>query len=1152
VTECSACGFGNPDGARYCGHCGDALADAVLCSSCGARNPLENAYCNACGQALADQAPAPRETQRDQRSRIPERLAAQIQASRAWLEGERKQVTVLFADVVDSTKLAQRAGPEQWQQIMDRFFAILCDGVHRFEGMIDRFTGDGAMAVFGAPLADEQHALHACHAALDLSEQLAGLSAELRREQGLNLLVRIGLNSGEVVVGTIGEDLDIKYTAVGPTVALAKRMEGLAEPGKTYLTQTTAREVQGYFQLRDLGEFDVKGVDEPARVYELAGLGSMRIALELSRAHGLSRFVGRCEEIEALESALARAREGSGQVVCVVGEAGVGKSRLLYEFANRCRDERIEVWEGHCRARGETLALMPLLELLRAYFGTGDRDTGVAAREKITGHVLMLDPSLKDELPLLFELLGISDRAVSAARIDPEARQRRLFAMLNRIVAARSEQSVVVFLLEDLQWIDPGSATFVENLIDALPGTRALLLTSFRPEYQAEWMQRSYCARLAMAPLAAKPSRELLDDLLGSNPSLERQRNQIDARAGGNPFFIEELLRALVDDGNLIGERGAYRLVREIEEQAVPSTVQAVIAARLDRLGEREKQLLQTAAVIGHEFTEPVLSRVAGLSAPEARVLLRALLAGELIYERAIVPEPAYAFAHPLIEAVAYGSQLSDPRGRLHASVASVLENLYPDRLDELASLISYHHEHAGDTAAAARWGARAAAWVGFADVAGAMRAWRRVSQLADARSESPDSVAIGIWSRIAIMNFGYRLGTDEAEIANTFEQARDLAQRSGDLRSLAMVLGMYAHARTIAGDVAASVDLHLESIRIAEQAGDPALRAALVGAPLALFVTLRSREALEIMERPFALWAENPTLGSGLAMASPYAFCTWLRATIRLYLGELTTQAARAEIDRALAFALEHPGAEDAVQAYEAEVALSYWEGDGKTALEHANAAVELAEHTGSLFAHSHAESTRCLAHVTTGDWEAAITAGERALALAHRLGPRMWWRPISLARLADGYLGTGQTDRARRTATEAVAIAADQGSKFFELVARLALQRALAVTAPRRTEIAPGARTQLEANLARVEALIGRGDLDGYRAFLHEARARLAHVTGDPAGYVRELSDARRQWEAIGADPRAKRLSVELTSAADREPRSSPVPPHASRRAS
>jgi class 3 adenylate cyclase/tetratricopeptide (TPR) repeat protein len=1127
MSDCSACGSANPDGARFCGHCGAAIPQNVTCASCGGSNPGENAYCNACGQALARSEPVAHGRRPDGRARIPERVAAGIRATRGQLEGERKQVTVLFADVVGSTKLAERTGVERWQQLIERFFTIVSEAVHGYEGIIDRFTGDGAMAVFGAPLADEQHALHACHAALELSGQLAAFSAELRREQGLNLLVRIGLNSGEVVVGTIGEDLDVKYTAVGHTVALAKRMEGLAEPGKVYLTESTAQDVQGYFELRDLGVFDVKGVEDPVRVYELAGLGRLRTALELARVHGLSRFVGRDEELRALESALARVRAGNGQVACVAGEAGVGKSRLLYEFANRCREQDVEVWEGHCRARGETLALMPLLELLRSSFGIGERDAGAAAREKIAGRVLQLDHSLDDQLPLLFELLGVADPEVRAERIDPEARQRRLSAMLNRIVAVSSERSGMVLVLEDLQWIDPGSAAFLANLIDALPGTHTLVLTSFRPPYRADWMRRSYCGRAALAPLAATSSRELLDYLLGDDPSVADVCERIEQRAGGNPFFIEELVRGLVDLGRLAGDRGAYRLVRRVDEQALPATVQAVIAARIDRLPEREKRLLQTAAVIGRQFTQSLLSGVAGTSAPETGLLLRALLAAELVYERAHVPEPEYVFGHQLIAEVAYRSQLAKPRARLHAQAAAVLQELYADRLDELAGVISHHFEQAGDPLAAARWGARAGLWAGFADPAGALGQWRRVSDLADRAPDSPEAASIAIWSRIATMHFGSMVGTDADEIAAVFEQARSVAQQSGDVRSLAMVLGMYAHTQTMAGDAAASIDMHLEALRLAGQSGDPALQVSMIGVPLALMMTGRWHEALEIMTPWFRLWANDPTLAPRLPglSQSPNALGISLRAEIRLLLGELTIPQAYDEIRRALALALEHGDFESACVAYTMQVTICYWAADGDSALDAAKRGVQLAERTGSFSALAHAYSSRGLAHRIRREWEQAITAEQRSLQIVHQTPADSAWEPLSLAQLADAYLGAGHPERARDTATRAISIAAKGGNAFFELVAQLALERALIALQPQCPDgqIDPAAKAQIEAVLARIESLIDQLDARGYEAFRHEARARLAQLLGDTTTYTREVSQAQQRWKALGADRRA-----------------------------
>ncbi len=1132
---CSACGHANQPEARFCERCGCDLGSR--CSACGAEVRRGARFCSSCGQPLArpDGASAPGAAPRaDQPPPLPDELADKISSSRDALAGERKQVTVLFCDVVGSMKLSETTDPEQWRAIMERFFAIVCESVHRYEGTVDKFTGDGAIALFGAPIAHEDHAARACHAALHLRDELAVLSAELRREHGINLSVRIGLNSGEVVVGSIGEDLAMDYTAIGHTVGLAQRMEALAEPGKAYLTEHTAHLVGGYFDLRDLGAFEIDGVGEPLGVYELAGLGRLRTRLEVSLAHGLARFVGREEETAALESALAHADEGNAQVICVVGEAGVGKSRLCYEFVERCRERGIDVWEGHCKARGETLPLLPLLELLRSYFGINDRDTGQIKREKIAGRVLLLDEDLRDELPLLFDLLGAADPDQPALRIDPEARQRRLFATLNRLLAARSERSTAVYLIEDLQWIDPGSAAFLENLIDALPGTRTLVIANFRPQYDAEWTGRSYCGRLALAPLGPEASGELLRELLGDHPSLDGLAERIRDRAGGNPFYIEELVYGLAEAGNLTGTRGAYRLAEPIDEDAIPATLKSLIEARIDRLPGRAKRLVQAAAVVGREFTESVLREVAGLPDLEIGAGVRTLLKSELISQSSNVPEPTYSFRHQLIEEVAYQSQLTEPRATLHGEVAGAIERLNPDRLDELAATISRHLEQAGEQLEAARWGARAAAWAGFADPIESLSHWRRVSELADSAPDDAEAVAMGTWARIYLMNVGWRLGIDEAEIRKAFEEAKALAERSGDPGALAGALGVYAHTRVMAGEAAEHVEMLLESARLADESGDTALRASFAGAPWGLFVTGRLRDALELMEPNFELWKENPSLGSGL-VECPYAFCTWLKARARANLAQIDVSEAREGAERALMLAVEHADVENECWAHTTLVSLCWLEGSGEPALEHANRAVEIAERTGGSFLLGNAYGWRGIACSLCGRWREATSELQRAYEFMSesRPGPGVAFLQFTFG--AEAYLGAGEHERAEAFARDSLDLAVRAGA--FELEAQLALARVLVEV----EGTAGGA--EIEAALGRVESLIAETGAELYEPFVHEVRARLAEARGDVGTAERERVAARDLFEAIGAAPRAASLSERApTTAHSSSPRISP----------
>ena len=415
-----------------------------------------------------------------------------------------------------------------------------------------------------------------------------------------------------MVAGAIGEDDEPEYTAVGHTVGLAQRMEALAEPGKAYLTEHAARLAEGYLELKDLGEFDVKGASRPIKVFELIGAGSARSRLDLSRERGLSRFVGRAEEMEALEEALERAQEGRGAVIAVVADPGIGKSRLCHEFAERCRARGIEVYEAQGQAHGEAIPFLPVLQMLRGYFGIEDRDSERVAREKIAGRLLLLDPDFADDLPLVFDFLAVPDPERPAPQVSAEARQRLLRGVIRRLYQVPGRTEVVVNVIEDLHWMDEGSEAFLAEMVGAVEGTATLAVVNFRPEYEAAWADSPVYRRISLMPLGPDSTRDLLADLAGGDPSLDGLADLIHERTGGNPFFIEEVVRELVEAGNLEGERGAYRLTKPVGDTGVPATVQAILAARIDRLAAA-KALLQAAAVIGKEVPEPALRIVSGL-----------------------------------------------------------------------------------------------------------------------------------------------------------------------------------------------------------------------------------------------------------------------------------------------------------------------------------------------------------------------------------------------------------------------------------------------------------------------------------------------------------------------------------------------------------
>ena len=718
---------------------------------------------------------------RDARSYTPKHLADRILQSRSALEGERKQVTVLFADVTRSMELAEQLDPEEWHRILDRFFEILSEGVHRFEGTVNQYLGDGIMALFGAPIAHEDHAQRACYAALWLANELGAYSRELKREQGLGFSVRMGLHSGEVVVGKIGDDLRMDYTAQGHTVGLAARMQSLASPDTCYMTSEVASLVQGYFELSELGEFNVKGVSDPVNVFELKGMGDVRTRFDVSKARGLSRFVGRASDVQTLETALAQAQAGDGQVVGIVAEAGVGKSRLCFEFLEACRAKGLRTLEGRALSHGKNIPLLPILQAFRDYFGIDEGDGDRQVREKIVGRMLLFDEAYREDLPVLFDFFGVSDPEHPAPPMDPEVRQRQLFSVLRRTVQRDNSAGTMVTLIEDLHWLDGASEAWLEQWVDAHAGSQSLLVVNTRPEYRAEWMQKPWYRQIPLRPLGREAIADLLADLLGDKETVDALASRIYERTAGNPFFAEEVIRGLVESGNLAGERGSYRLVVPVERIEVPTNVQSLLAARIDNLDEDDKRLLQTAAVLGKEFSEPVLAAVTEQSRELLAPALQRLKAADFLYEEAIYPVAEYAFKHPLTHAVALEGQLRERRRAVHERAAEAIEEDRADRLDEAAALIAHHWEEAGRALEAARWHDRAASFIGKSDFAESQRHYRRVRELLERVPESPEAPALGADACRSILALSFRLGVDAEEREAAFEEGLAWAKQTGD-----------------------------------------------------------------------------------------------------------------------------------------------------------------------------------------------------------------------------------------------------------------------------------------------------------------------------------------------------------------------------------
>ena len=686
--RCSGCAAENAPDCRFCSECGARLVS--ICPSCRFENAPAAKFCGGCGARLTGAA-APAVTQPAPESYTPKPLAERILRSRGALEGERKQVTVLFADIKGSMELIQGADPEDARRILDPTIEAMMRAVHRYEGTVNKVLGDGIMALFGAPIAHEDHAVRACYAALAIQNALREISEKTRRDFGVEVQVRTGLHSGEVVVRTIGNDLTMDYDAIGQTTHLASRMEQLALPGSIRMTADTLRLAEGLVQVRPLGPIPVKGLVQPIEVFELIGAAAVRSRLQASAVAGFTRFVGREREMDALNAALERAGTGLGQVVAVVGEPGVGKSRLYYEFIHSHRTRDWLVLESGSVSHGKATAYLPLIDLLKNYFQIENADDARRIRERVTGKLLTLDDTLRPTLPAFLALLDVPVNDSVWLDSDPAQRRRRTLDACRALLLREAQVQPTIVVFEDLHWTDSESLAFIDSLIESLPKAPILLLLNFRPEFQDRWSAKSYYTRVRIDPLQAKGSEELLQDKLGADASLRALKQLLIERTEGNPFFLEESARTLIESGALDGQRGNYRLVAPITTIALPVTVQSVLAARIDRLGPEDKRLLQSASVIGKDFALALLGEIADADVDTVQRGLANLQAAEFIYETRLFPDREYTFKHALTHDVTYGGLLAERRQLLHANIVEAIERLHADRLTEHVDRLAYH-----------------------------------------------------------------------------------------------------------------------------------------------------------------------------------------------------------------------------------------------------------------------------------------------------------------------------------------------------------------------------------------------------------------------------------------------------------------------------
>jgi class 3 adenylate cyclase/tetratricopeptide (TPR) repeat protein len=690
--RCGQCQHDIPSGATFCPTCGAKPGPG--CPRCRAPNVPDDNFCRNCGQALAggtDRAASAGTRFASPDAYTPKHLAERILLSRGALEGERKQVTVLFADLKGSMELLADRDPEEAREFLDAVLELMMEAVHEYDGTVNQVMGDGVMALFGAPVACEDHAVRACYAALRMQEWVKRYAEEAQRKAGVPIQIRVGLNSGEVVVRSITNDLHMDYTAVGHTTHLAARMEQMAMAGSILMSTETLRLAEGFVQVKPLGAVAVKGLAEPVEAHELVGAGAARTRLQVSLTRGLSRFVGRAAEMETLQRAAEAAWSGHGQVVGVVGEPGVGKSRLFWEFTHSPHAHGWLVLYSGSVSYGRATPYLPVIDLLKAYFRVQDRDAHRGLREKVVGTLLGLDPSLAPTLPALLALLDVPGTDPEWVALEPAQRRQRTLEAVKRLLLRESQAQPLIVIVEDLHWIDGETQRLLDSLIESLPGARLLLLVNWRPEYRHGWDAKSYYSQLRLDALPARNAGELLRALLGEDAGLEPLRGMLIERTGGNPFFLEESVRTLEETRVLVGERGAYRIARPIETIPAPTSVQATLAARIDRLAPEDKRLLQCAAVIGNDVPLLLLQAIIQEDDEAVRGALSHLQAAEFLYESRLFPDVEYTFKHALTHEVAYRSLLQERRHTLHARIVNAIEQLYADRLGEHIERLAHH-----------------------------------------------------------------------------------------------------------------------------------------------------------------------------------------------------------------------------------------------------------------------------------------------------------------------------------------------------------------------------------------------------------------------------------------------------------------------------
>jgi predicted ATPase/class 3 adenylate cyclase len=1068
--ECPSCGHQNRPGAAFCGECGASLASEIVCPNCNASNPAGQKFCNACGHQLAEPVEVPvgapvaagaPERAPDPRAYTPPHLAEKILRDRPALEGERRTVTVLFADAMGFTPISEQLDHEAVYTVLQGAVARMMDAVHRYEGTITHFLGDGVMALFGAPIAHEDSARRAVAAALEMQSSLDEYSAEVREQHTIECRFRVGLNTGPVIVGKIGDNLDMDYTAIGDTINIASRLESSAEAGAVYLSEATRRAAQDYFEFEPLGELTLKGKGEPVAAYKALREKAIRSRFEAATERGLTPLIGRDRELAVLHDYFEQAKSCRGQVVFVSGEAGLGKSRLLLEF-HRSIGEEVPWLEGHCISYGRNIPYLPIIDLIKARYGVEEGDDDARIIERVDEGTADWDEAAQATVSYLKYLLNVDPGDPAVLEMDAITRRAGIFDALRASAVQNTRDAPAVMVVEDLHWVDEMSQEALGAVVDVIASVPILMILTHRPGYSQPLGERAHFSRIALGHLPPEQSAAMAENVLKAGSLPAQLEALITVKSEGNPFYIEELTKSLLESGVLRRVDGGYELERPGEDVNVPDTIQEVILSRIDRLEREGKEAIQLASVIGREFTVRLLQRISDVQAGLDQVLgeLKSL---ELIYEKTYLPELSYMFKHALTHDVAYSTLLLERRKTLHRIVASAIEELYSDRLAEQYETLAHHYYEAQDWEKALDYLVKAAekAVAAFANH-DALEYFDRALEACERVGELPMETFVDIYAGKAHVHLSL---SEWNESVASYRLLLERARAAGDRKTEGIALGGLGFTQVIAHDFESADVTAKEALAVADELDDDAVRTGALIIPTFLeAVRGRVGAAMEygkktaelsrktsqplyegfcyelfilghswrsLYEEAHRLAVEGVEKTERYGLAEPLAFNTWAQGVAFASNGRYTD--AIAVLHNAIAFC-ERIG--DKAVRSRAWNTLGWVHGelhDFEKGTEFNQRGLELAYELGDQEIMSNAQINLADFALATGERERATKELEELYASLPDLHEWMKWRYSQhlMHSLGEAVLAAGDTDRAIALADECLALAEPTESK-------------------------------------------------------------------------------------------------------------------------